>query len=46
MKKSGKGYYEEKSLKIIDLVMFDIYNHEKDILEVGYKKKTIETKDK
>ena len=26
--------------------MFDIDSHEKDILEVGYKNKTIETKDK
>ena len=26
--------------------MFDIDNHEKDILAVGYKNKTIETKDK
>ena len=26
--------------------LFDIDNHEKEILEVGYKKKTIKTKDK
>ena len=26
--------------------MFDIGNHENDILEVGYENKTIETKDK
>ena len=26
--------------------MFDIDNHEKEILSVGYKNKTIETKDK
>ena len=26
--------------------MFDIDNHEKEILEVGYENKTIETKDK
>ena len=26
--------------------MFDIYNHEKEILEVGYENKRIETKDK
>ena len=39
MKKSGKGYYCYFSLKLIDLVMFDIYNHEKEILAVGYKNK-------
>ena len=33
-------------MKVIDLVMFDIDNHEKDILAVGYENKTIETKDK
>ena len=26
--------------------MFDIYNHEKEFLAVGYKRKTIENKDK
>ena len=26
--------------------MFNIYNHEKEVLEVGYKKKTIKKKDK
>ena len=34
------------SLKVIDLVMFAIDNHEKEILAVGYENKTIESKDK
>ena len=41
MKKSGKGYYLKIHLKVINLVMFDIDNHEKDILEVGYENKII-----
>ena len=44
MMKSGKGYYLKKLSKVINLVMFDIDNHEKDILSVGYINKTIETK--
>ena len=38
-------YYlgSEKS-KLIDLVMFDIYNHEKGILAVGYKTKQFKLK--
>ena len=36
MKKSGNEYYLKKSLKVINLVMFDIDNHKKEILEVGY----------
>ena len=46
MKKPGKDYYLKFSLKVIDLVLFDIDNHEKEILAVGYKNKTIETKEK
>ena len=39
MKKSVKGYYLKKSLKVINLVMFDIDNHEKKILALGYENK-------
>ena len=45
-KKSGKGYYPKKSLKVIKAVMYDIDNHEKDILADGYENKTIETEEK
>ena len=39
MKKQEKDYYLlKKSLKVIDLVLFDIDNHEKDILTVGLQK--------
>ena len=34
------------SFKVIKAVMFVIDNHEKEILAVGYKNKTVETKDK
>ena len=34
----------KKPLKVINLVLFDIENHEKEILAVGYNNKTIETK--
>ena len=42
----GKRLLRKQLLKVIDLVMFDIDNHETEILAVGYNKKTIETKDK
>ena len=34
------------SLKVIKAVLFTINNHERDILAVGYEKKTIQTQDK
>ena len=37
---------KKNPFKLIKAVMFDIENHEKEILSVGYTKKTIETKDK
>ena len=46
MKNSEKEYYLKKSFKVIYLVLFDIDNHDNDILAVYYKNKTIETKDK
>ena len=45
MKKSGIGYYQFFSFKVIKAVMFIIENHEKDILAVGYKNIKIQTKD-
>ena len=46
MKKSGKGYYLKKSLKVIDLVIFDIDNHKREILAVRYKNENIELREK
>ena len=39
-------YYPNFSLKVIKAVMFNIDNHEKQILAVGYEKKTIQTQEK
>ena len=44
--KSGIGYFQKNSFKVIKAVMFNIDKHEKDILAVGYENKTIETKEK
>ena len=38
--------FKKKPLKVINLVMFDIDNHEKEILAVGYENQKKETKDK
>ena len=38
-KKSEIGYYPKKSFKVIKAVMFNIYNHEMEILAVGNKNK-------
>ena len=40
------GFYPKKKLKVIKSVLFTIANHEKDILAVGYEKKTIQTQEK
>ena len=40
-KKSGIGYYLKPLLKVIKSVMFDIDNHEKEILAVGYENKIV-----
>ena len=37
---------QKNSLKVIKAVLFTIDNHKKDILEVGYERKTIHTQDK
>ena len=37
---------KKKSFKVIKAVMFNIDNHEQDILAVGYENKIIQTKDK
>ena len=45
MNKSEKDYYVNFfSLKVINLVLFNIENNENEILAVDYKNKTIETK--
>ena len=36
---------QKTALKVIGFVMFDIDNHEKEILSVGYENKTIETEE-
>ena len=46
MKKSEKYYYLKKSLKVINLVLIDIDQHEKEIVAVDYINNKIETKDK
>ena len=40
-KKSGIGYYPKKTLKVIKAFMYDIDNHEKEILSASYKNKKI-----
>ena len=43
-KKSGIGYYPKKIIQVIKAVMFNIDNHENDILAVGYEKKQLKLK--
>ena len=45
-KKSGIGYYQIFSSKVIKAVLFTIDNHERDISTVGYENKKIQTQDK